>query len=472
MTSTQQKNCGRSTPHQAVHLSRRALLAKALQIGTLGCGATGITSWLSACNDITSSRNMVSTTIQSTSKAPVEITWQSEQDNTLNALYSILVATYNNTNKDQINVKFINGTGIYNQQYQGVTSHFASKKPTGSPEVISMDVTWTDEFATKGWVIPLDDRWDTKERQNYLSLPLQAATFNKRLYAAPFRTDIGLLYYRSDLIQAAPQTWDELTQQAQEFQHNRQIPYGYVWQGNLYEGLLCNFIEVLHSYGATLLDEHGEVVIYSDQYRDKAVKALSKMVSWVGDISPQSSQVNILRFEENDAFDIWQKGNALFMRNWPYAIPLSNAADQSKVAGKFNIAPLPHGSCCIGGWQLGINAFASPEKQDAAWKFIYWMLQEDAQVALAQGASLAVTLKSVYDNSYVQQYNPFYPQLKQIFEQSGILRPRSVNYQNFSSTIQNYVYMALNKQLSPSDALESLQIELPPILKSSSRPKP
>jgi len=274
------------------------------------------------------------------------------------------------------------------------------------------------------------------------------------IVAAPLRTDLGILYYRNDIVSTAPTTFDQLTSDAKS--HASKARYGYVWQGAQYEGLVCNFVEVLGGFGGSVLDPNNSksVTVNSPQ----GVQALTEMVSWVGTISP----VSITTFMEEPARQAFQNGDAIFMRNWPYAYSLGNASG-SKVAGKFDISSLSYGGSgtvghsCIGGWNMAINAFS--KNPDAAWSFMKYMLGPDAQKQLAIKGSFTPSLKSVYTDPDVMQKQPLFTKLAPIL-QNAISRPVSPVYPDLSNIVQNHIHQALTKVATPQAALSALQSEL------------
>jgi multiple sugar transport system substrate-binding protein len=233
--------------------------------------------------------------------------------------------------------------------------------------------------------------------------------------------------------------------------------YGYVWQGSQYEGLVCDFSEVLQGYGGTVLDPNDskKVTVNSPE----GVQALTEMVSWVGTISPTS----ITTYTEEPSRQAFQNGDALFMRNWPYAYSLGNDATKSKIAGKFDIHSMPYGGSntvghsCVGGWNMAINAFS--KNPDASWSFMKYMLGADAQKQLAIKGSFTPALKSVYDDADVKAKQPLFTKLQPIL-QNSLPRPVSPVYPDLSNIIQTHVHQALTKQVSPQDALSALQSEL------------
>jgi len=129
---------------------------------------------------------------------------------------------------------------------------------------------------------------------------------------------------------------------------------GFVFEGKAGESLTCNALEWIYSYGGGSVIEPDKKVTINNP---NAIKALDAAHSWIGTISP----VEVNTYTEEEARNIWQAGNAAFMRNWPYAYALG-ADPKSAVSGKFDVTVLPKGgdngnnAACLGGHQLMISA--------------------------------------------------------------------------------------------------------------------
>ncbi len=422
---------------RAGRMSRRTFLERAVAIG-LTSGVAG--SLLEACGGGGSSGSGQTT----------NIVWQTENDNS--GTYPALVDNYNKTNKDGVHVIWHNGPSDSNSL---ITLYETSLRArSASFDVMQIDVIWPAQFASNGWTVDLTSRWPASDRANYLPGPIKSCTYNGQVVAAPLRTDLGVLYYRKDIVSTAPATFEELTSRAKSNASKAKI--GYAWQGSQYEGLVCDFVEVLGGYGGTVLDPNNskQVTVNSPQ----AQQALAEMVSWVGTISPTA----ITTYNEEQCRQAFQDGDAIFMRNWPYAYSLGNASG-SKVAGKFDISALPYGGSgtvghsAIGGWNMAINAFS--KNPDASWSFIKYMLGAYAQKQLALKGSFTPALQSVYSDAAVQTAQPLFTKLAPIL-QNALPRPVSPVYPDLSNIIQNYVHQALTKVSSVSDALSAIQSEL------------
>ncbi len=425
---------------RAGRLTRRTFLERAIAIGL---SSTVAGSLLEACGGTS---NTTGGTGQTTN-----IVWQTENDNS--GTYPGLVDNYNKTNKDSVHVIWHNGPSDANSLLTLYDNTMRAR--SGSFDMMQIDVIWPAEFASNGWTVDLTSRWPASDRANYLPGPIKSCTYNNQVVAAPLRTDLGVLYYRTDIVSTPPSTFSDLATAAKSNASKAKI--GYAWQGAQYEGLVCDFVEVLAGYGGSVLDptDSKKVTVNSPE----GVQALTEMVSWVGTISPTATTT----FNEEICRLAFQTGDAIFMRNWPYAYSLGNDPAKSKVAGKFDITSMPFGGSgtvghsCVGGWNMAINAFS--KNPDASWSFIKYMLGPDAQKQLAIKGSFTPALKSVYDDPAVKSAQPLFTKLQPIL-QNSLPRPVSPVYPDLSNIIQNHVHQALAKTVSPADALSALQTEL------------
>lgn len=419
---------------RAGRISRRTFLERTL---ALGLTATAAGSLLEACGG-------------SGGASVTNLVWQSESDTT--GTYGKLADAFNKS-QSNVHITWLQGPSSTDAFLQKLTTMLRAR--SHSIDVMSIDVTYPALFGSSQWTAALEGKWPSSEQSNYLPGPIASCTYQGHLWAAPFRTDLGVLYYRTDLVKTPPTTWSDLVSISKGL--GSKSKYGYVWQGAQYEGLVCDFVEVLYGYGGSVLDPNNpkSVTVNSPQ----AVQALTDMVSWVGTISPSA----VTTYMEEAARNVFQQGDAAFMRNWPYAYSLGNDATQSKIANKFDIHPLLSGGSgsvghsCVGGWNLAVNAF-TPDV-DAAWSFIHYMLGESAQKTIALQASLTPTLKSIYTDADVLAKQPLFKKLAPILQNSQP-RPVSAKYPDVSNAIQLHLHQALLKQSSPSDALNALASDL------------
>lgn len=429
---------------RAGRIKRRTFLERAIALG-LSAGAA--TSLLEACGTISTH-----CTPNGWVSQPNTIVWSSEHDDQEEFINIVKNFNAQNTNAHVI---YNNAPFEDNAQYKDTVG--ALQACASEMDVISIDVVWLTEFAYNQWILPLTDPIKLSVLQNYTGFQsiVDSCSYNGQLYSAPIRFDLGVLYYNTSFVSSAPQTYDELREQASQILANSQGKEldGYVWQGAQYEGLVCNFIEVLAGYGGTFFakDDPTKVTIN----KPEAYDALTEMVNWLwgARISPYNpsgnNSNNITTYEENDARVRWQNGFAVFMRNWFNVQQLVTDQSISAVHDEVAYAAIPHsktqptGHSCIGGWQVGVNA--SSTNQDLSWQFIDFLLKHTKDYRPTDVVGDA-SLKNMYTNA--------------------VSRPQLPNYSQITASIQRHVSSALTKRETPSDALAKMEAELKQIISS------
>ncbi|MGE3474132.1 MAG: extracellular solute-binding protein, partial [Vicinamibacterales bacterium] len=259
-----------------------------------------------------------------------------------------------------------------------------------TPDVLQIDVVWTSEFAAAGWIAPLEDA----DEGDLLPAARDAARWRGRAYAVPWFVDVGLLYWRTDLMDAPPQSQADLVEAARAARAAGKTRYGLVWTGARYEGLVTVFLEYLSAYGGAILDGDGRVTVDEPP----AVRALAAMCEAVGPggIVPTAA----LNWQEEPVRFAFQNGEAAFMRNWPYAWTLLEAPSESAVAGHVGVATFPPASggraaAALGGAQLAVNRFSQRAAQARA--LIAFLTAPAQLLERARQASQLPARRSVYD---------------------------------------------------------------------------
>ncbi|HZN82763.1 MAG TPA: ABC transporter substrate-binding protein [Mycobacterium sp.] len=206
-------------------------------------------------------------------------------------------------------------------------------------DVMALDVVWTAEFAEAGWALPLSDdptgKAEDDATSNTLPGPLETAKWQDKLYAAPITTNTQLLWYRADLMDEAPKTWDGMLSEATRLDAAGK-PSWIAVQGKQYEGLVVWFNTLLESAGGQVLSDDGKTVTLTDtqEHRAATVKALQiiKSVATAPGADPSITQT-----DETTARLALEQGNAALEVNWPYVLPslLENA-----VKGGVSFLPL------------------------------------------------------------------------------------------------------------------------------------
>jgi len=330
------------------------------------------------------------------------------------------------------------------------TASLLARDPTF--DLVYMDVTWTAKFAAAGWLRPLD-AWATPgAREAFLPAAWEAGEYRGRLYRVPVRTDVGLLYYRRDLLEQAgiepPRTFDELVRAARELQ-DPPGRWGYVWQGRQYEGLVCDYLEVLTGFGGFWVDPAtGDVGLD----RPEATAALAFLAACVREdrISPPG----VTTYQEEESRRLLQDGRAVFLRNWPYAWRLAQAED-SPMRGRLGVLPMVHAasgrsSGTLGGWGLGISAYC--RDPETAADFIRTATSLESQRLLCGPTGYAPARREAYDDPELLAVNPFLRELRALHE-NAVLRPALPRYALASDILQRHLSAALAGTTEPAEAL-------------------
>ncbi|KRE55552.1 ABC transporter substrate-binding protein [Phycicoccus sp. Soil748] len=332
------------------------------------------------------------------------------------------------------------------QQHDDLVQHFQAKDP--SYDVVSVDVVWTAEFAAKGWLTPLKDKF-TLPTDGFLAPTIKAATYNKTLYAAPTSSDGAMLYYRTDLVKTPPKTFDEMWSMCSIAKKNGMDCYA--GQFAKYEGGTCNATEWMNAYGAKVVDDAGKPTVDSPE----AAKGLQALADHYksGDIPKQA-----ITYQEEQSRAAFQDGKLLFLRNWPYVYNLASTDKSSKVKGKFAVAPLPGvsgpGTSTLGGHMAAISAYS--KHKATALDFLKFLTSPEEQKTNMEKGSLAPVIESIYaDQELVKKY-PYLPVLKTSIE-NAVSRPVTPFYPGVTNAIQENFYAAMQGQKSPEQAVKDMQ---------------
>ncbi|MBN9387931.1 MAG: ABC transporter substrate-binding protein [Chloroflexi bacterium] len=331
-------------------------------------------------------------------------------------------------------------------------------------DLIAADMPWAPEFAAAGYLMPLDKYITPAFKQNFFEGSLQGTTLKDKIYGIPWYQNVGLLFYRKDILDKAglqpPKTFDEMNDMAAKLQTSDM--YGYTFAGFKNEGLTAMWLELLWGFGGDFWDPStGKVLVNSPE----AEASLQWMVDAIYNkkITPEK----VITFKGPDLQATFAQGNAVFARAFASGISDFDKAD-AKSKGKWGAVPMlaasgkkPAG--CLGNWNLSISA--TSKNPDAAWKVIEYLTSTlDPQKTMAVNEGVLPSLKSAFDD----------PQIKNANAASGILvdafntaKPRPVTpaYPQISTeVIQDLVTKVLSKQVTPKDAVAQMQSKSEAIL--------
>jgi multiple sugar transport system substrate-binding protein len=319
---------------------------------------------------------------------------------------------------------------------------------SAAPDVLQLDVVWTAEFAAAGWILPLD-RF-APDVADFVPAALHASRWRGRLYALPWFVDVGLLYWRTDLLPNAPTSLTALEQAGRHSMSSAETPFGLLWTGARYEGLVTVFVEYLAASGGGILSDDGRVIVDEPA----AVEALSRMRREVGPdgVVP----IAALNWREEEVRLAFQDGQALFMRNWPYAWSLLQDPARSRVAGRVAAAPIPgleghDPAAALGGAQLAVNTHS--RQPQLAFALADFLTAPEQMLERARLAAQLPARLSLYEDGVLEGVLPIpIPPVRRALD-AAVPRPVTPVYSELSEILQVGLHRALTDQQPPAAAL-------------------
>jgi trehalose/maltose transport system substrate-binding protein len=333
------------------------------------------------------------------------------------------------------------------------------------PDVYSIDVIWPAILADN--LIDLKPYVPAEEIKPLFPELVSNGTVNGRLVSLPTDLNEGVLFYRVDLLQEygyhmPPKTWQELETMAKRIQAGERAKgnkdfWGFVWQGAPSEALTCNALEwQVSEGGGTILDENGRITVNNPN----TIRAWERAARWVGSISPPA----VIAYKEWDALNIWQTGQAAFMRNWTGAYRAVSAPN-SPTRHRSDIAPLPAGgtgtASVIGGDGYGVSRHSLHPREAAM--LVRFLGSRDEQVRRSRIVNEAPTIPELYKDPEVLAANPQSPRALEVFRSGAVFRPSKqagTMYPDVSRAYFEAVYAVLSGKKSASKAASNLEDQL------------
>jgi len=368
-----------------------------------------------------------------------DVTWCIGKDTT--GAYKKSVAAYNKS-QSNVKAKLLELPESADEQRTQLIQRLRAK--SDECDVVGMDVVWTAEFAGQKWLYDLTSALESRKSE-FIPSTLETATFDDKIFGAPYNTNAGFIYYRTDKGLKAPSSWEEVYSSAKD-------KGGFGYMGADYEGLTVSFLELLYSAGGSAISEDGSKSAVNSDVVAKEV--LTFMADGVEDGAVPKAVTTYMEEENRRAFE---SGQITQMRNWPYAIALGN---ESKIKGKFKFATFPsykggEPSGVLGGFNLGISAFS--KNPEAAMSFANFLSGEMGQRFQAQTATPPV-LESAYEDAATKKTLP----AKQLRKAIAQAKPRPVSpvYPQITEAIHKNVHAALTGDAEPDAAIEKMSEDI------------
>lgn len=328
-------------------------------------------------------------------------------------------------------------------------------------DIFAVDQIWVPRFVK--WGVMLNNFIDQKELQNLMPNALQTCYYKDSLYAVPLYIDIALMFYRDDLLKKLPNyaeiikelkksiTWENFI--ALQNQISRWKNPFYVFQADDYEGLICQFTELMANQNNPIIDHNGKVLINTPEGK----KSLQLLVDLVNkyNVSPR----DVAYLKENESFRYFAKNNGIFLRGWPSMYDDENEFLSDSVRANIKMAPLPHlaggnPASVYGGWNLMISKFS--QQIPEVIKFAKFLISPEAQkIMYEEGGYLPINKQLYSDEDFINKHKEL-KFFKELYK-TGVHRPFIENYTNVSDILSFYINSAIKEEISVNSALKNAE---------------
>ena len=329
-------------------------------------------------------------------------------------------------------------------------------------DALLMDVTWVPKYAKAGWLLPLDD-WFDKTEFTQLAKGVQPGNeFEGQLVRWPFVASMGLLYWRTDLMNSPPRTPDELVKISQKLQADKKVPWGYVWQGRQYEGLSCVYLELIHGFGGTWYDPLSGTIGLNENPGISAADWLTNLIK--SGISPEA----VANYAEAETLQSFKMGESAFMRNWPYAWA-ELQKDDSDVKGKVAVTTMvanreEDSAATLGSWGLSILRGTKHAEQTAT--AIRFLTSQASQRSLLKSHGYTPTATDLFNDPDLLVVNPILPELSNALDHV-VVRPETPLYAQISDSLQRNLNSSLTGEATPVESMSKTEAATEMIVKSA-----
>lgn len=377
-----------------------------------------------------------------------------------------IIKKFNEANKNKIEVVPVN-LPFYNftTNDRKVILTRSLRSWSDGIDIFAVDLIWIPRFAK--WGYTLNQSFDAKTLSKVNPMALRACYEADSLVAFPLFLDMGVLYYRKDLIDKLSDakeiksriqrslTWDEFIQLGHRFRGTGN-PF-YLFTGGNFEGMMCCFHELLSN-------EESDKIFYQNPI-DLQVNSVKKALQFLRNLihTYKYSPFDVTRFDEYTSYLHAYEKNALFMRGWVgYHKQYKRFLRDTSNIANTEIAPLPHfkgnsTSSVFGGWSLMISK--NSKRKEEALKFISFMFRkENQQILYDEGGYLPINTEVFEDSTYIKA-NKELMQIQKLLKW-GKLRPSLENYTRLSEIMARSFHRALKNEISVDKALEIASTEI------------
>ncbi len=373
-----------------------------------------------------------------------------------------IIKRFNERHKGKIKVVPVNfNYEVFNTNKRKELIARAMRSHSSRIDLFSVDQIWIPRFAK--WAEPLTTYFSKNELKNIIKPAYSTCVYKNVLYSIPLFVDIGVTFYRKDIIDKLHNadkiedslkkgiSWHELILLKKNHPNIR-----YLFQGKAYEGLICNFLELINDNGA-ILDRKN----FDQLNSRKVVKRLNFFVDLIYKyhLIPREA----INFDEVTSFKYALANNIPFLRGWPTMSKLVNIPKKERYKLNYiDIAAPPHfggykSTSTLGGWNLMVSRYSKVKKEAVA--FIKFTMSPEAQEILYSYGGYLPVIKSFYHDPKLLSKYPRLIYFNKLLKRR-IQRPAMEKYTRISDILAFYLNKALKKEISADSALTKAKREI------------
>jgi multiple sugar transport system substrate-binding protein len=320
-----------------------------------------------------------------------------------------------------------------------------------SIDIVGMDVIWTGEFANAGWVEEWKGPLKPQVTEKVFPGVIETASFEGRLYAAPFNTNTQLLWYRKDLVPKPPRTWDQMIDEAEKL--GRGNAGTIQVQASRYEGFTVWANALIESAGTPILSGP-EALELKQGPTEKALAVMGRLAN------SSAAPAGLSTSDEDSARLGFEAGESAFMTNYTFAYA-SAQAEAPEIGKEMGFARFPRvdpkrpSKPPLGGFNLAVSSYSN--NKDVDFDAAACLAGRQSQLTAVELDGLPPSRSDLYTNKVVTKAYPGFAGLvKESIEGAGP-RPTTPAYQDVSSALQRTLHPP--EKIDPEDT-ESIYDEL------------
>lgn len=387
--------------------------------------------------------------------------WEKTDDPALKEeTVTVLVADVDGTVANLMN-KFKEDTGInikvigtdYNSLFTKITT--AALSNSSDIDLVEMDTIWAGQFLQGNIVEDLTNVVPKDYLSQFTQSSLNSVMYDGKLAAMPFFSSTKHFYWNTELLKQAgydapPKTWDEFREMSKKLTKNGVYASGWSWKQA--EGLNCDFVGMVYSFGGEFFDKDGNFKANSEG-AVKALQFMSDLINVDKTVDPAS-----LQWSEDDVRNAFKAGKLAMMSNWEGTFPILNDPAESKVVNLTDVGLLPGQgdvvSAAVTGSE-GISIMKASKHKQASLAFLKWMSSNSFQKPNFIERDQYPVLQALYEDPDVRAADTTNTIEKISAQfQYGQNRPNGPGYVEWADILSAEIFNALSGSKTPQAALD------------------